>query len=133
MRLENLALYCAGGLFFFVYDGVLFPHPLSLSKVIQVERERSVKWGKMIHEWGRFVGSPILNRRVNKGIPNSVRGAVWRHVLDIDSVRQDGIYEVSARLPWSVCCTSALGNSSFWRFVGQAGYTCSFVCLKVRN
>ena len=27
------------------------------------------------------------------GIPNSVRGAVWKHVLDIDDIKQDMIYE----------------------------------------
>lgn len=88
----DLSVYKSTDRYGFMHTSPL-PSVTLPEKVIQVERERSVKWGKMIHEWGRFVGSPILNRRVNKGIPNSVRGAVWRHVLDIDSVRQDGIYE----------------------------------------
>ena len=59
-----------------------------------MERERAVKWGKMIQKWHKYQGTEKLHRRVNKGIPNSVRGSVWRHVLQIDAVMEDGIYEV---------------------------------------
>ena len=37
-------------------------------KVVQLERERSVKWGNMIRNWDRFVNSSTLHRRVNKGV-----------------------------------------------------------------
>ena len=49
----------------------------------------------MIADWRKYRGSSRLHTRVNKGIPNSVRGAVWKHVLEIDKVRRDGVYEVS--------------------------------------
>ena len=64
-------------------------------QVVQIERERAVKWGKMITNWRKYIGSEKLHRRVTKGIPNSVRGAVWSHVLDIENVRENNVYEVS--------------------------------------
>ena len=47
----------------------------------------------MVRNWEHFVGSDKLMKRVNKGIPNSVRGGVWKHVLEVEKVREDGIYE----------------------------------------
>ena len=32
------------------------------------------------------------------GIPNSVRGAVWSHVLEVRNIREDGIYEATKDL-----------------------------------
>lgn len=76
----------------------------SCPQVIQVERERSLKWGKMIQKWHKYVRTEKLHRRVNKGIPNSVRGSVWSHVLQIEVVKEEGIYEVrcvrAARWSW---------------------------------
>lgn len=65
-----------------------------MHQVMQIERERAVKWGKMIQKWHKYVRSEKLHRRVNKGIPNSVRGSVWSHVLQIEAVKEEGIYEV---------------------------------------
>ena len=61
---------------------------------MQIERERAVKWAKMTAQWRKYADSDKLYRRVNKGIPNSVRGTVWRHVLSINSVKEDGVYQV---------------------------------------
>ena len=47
----------------------------------------------MVCQWEKYRGTEKLHRRVNKGIPNSVRGAVWKHVLQIDAIREEGIYE----------------------------------------
>jgi hypothetical protein len=63
--------------------------------VVQIERERALKWGKMLAKWHKYWGTDKLHKRVNKGIPNSVRGAVWKHVLDIDGVKEVLVYEVS--------------------------------------
>ncbi len=62
--------------------------------MVQIERERAAKWGSMLTNWKKYWGTEKLHRRVTKGIPDSVRGAVWKHVLGIDNIRQDGIYEV---------------------------------------
>ena len=70
------------------------PPPPTHTQVGQIERERALKWGRMIREWPKYVGTERLHRRANKGIPNSVRGAVWKHVLDIDKIKEDGVYEV---------------------------------------
>ncbi|XP_064397410.1 USP6 N-terminal-like protein [Halichondria panicea] len=67
-------------------------------KLVQLERERAIKWATMVSQWDRYNYSSTLHRRVNKGIPNSVRGSVWRHVLDIENLRQDGIYEAMKEL-----------------------------------
>ena len=59
----------------------------------EIERERSVKWSKMLSKWHKYRTSDTLHRRVNKGIPNSVRGEVWKHVLDIENIKRPGVYE----------------------------------------
>lgn len=91
--------------FFFIFP--IFPNCHSTNplpnvevpeKVVQLERKRALKWGKMVRDWDRYVGSEKLHKRVNKGIPNSVRGGVWKHVLDIEKVREDGIYEAMKEL-----------------------------------
>lgn len=46
-----------------------------------------------MRNWERFVGTERLHRRVNKGIPDSIRGEVWKHVLELDRVRFDDVYE----------------------------------------
>ena len=76
--------------------------------MVQIERERANKWGAMLRNWRKYGGSDKLHTRVLKGIPNSVRGAVWKHVLGIEEVRQDGIYEVGG-----VCRLSHSGMGCF--------------------
>ena len=61
---------------------------------MQIERERAVKWAKMTTQWKKYSDSDKLMRRVNKGIPNSVRGTVWRHVMGIERVKEEGVYQV---------------------------------------
>ena len=61
---------------------------------MQIERERAVKWAKMTTQWKKYSDSDKLYRRVNKGIPNSVRGTVWRHVMGIENVKEEGVYLV---------------------------------------
>ena len=72
-------------------------HPLPAvvipEKVVQLERERALKWSHMVRNWDRFVGTDRLHRRVNKGIPDSIRGEVWKHVLGLETVRLDRVYE----------------------------------------
>ena len=73
---------------------LLIPSLPLFFQVKQVERERALKWGRMIQKWKKYKSSEKLHKRVNKGIPDSVRGAVWKHVLDIEAVKQIGLYEV---------------------------------------
>ena len=63
-------------------------------QVMQIERERSVKWAKMTTQWRKYSDSDKLYRRLNKGIPNSVRGTVWRHVMGVENVKEEGVYQV---------------------------------------
>ena len=49
----------------------------------------------MIQKWKKYLSSEKLHRRVNKGIPDSVRGEVWKHVLNLEGVKHAGLYEVS--------------------------------------
>ena len=65
----------------------------------------------MIQKWQKYRTSDKLHRRVNKGIPNSVRGEVWKHVLNLEGIKQPGLYEVSregweviARRKREICC-----------------------------
>lgn len=81
--------------------GFMHTHPVDFTppdKLVQLERERAVKWGVMISKWHKFQNSDTLRRRVSKGIPNSVRGSVWKHVLDTDSIREEGVYSVMKEL-----------------------------------
>lgn len=48
----------------------------------------------MLKKWHKYWGTDKLLKRVNKGIPDSVRGEVWKHVLDIEGVKEADIYEV---------------------------------------
>lgn len=63
-------------------------------QIVQLERERALKWSKMVANWPKYNGSDQLYRRINKGIPNSIRGEVWKHVLEIDKVKHSDIFEV---------------------------------------
>lgn len=62
------------------------------------EQKRTKKWVKMINEWnqsGYTIIPPKLEKRIQKGIPDSVRGEVWRRLLGIPKVliEQEGKYE----------------------------------------
>lgn len=85
--IHSLSLFC---LLFSLTHSLLFSH----YQVVQIERERALKWSRMLLKWDKYWGTEKLHRRVNKGIPNSVRGSVWKHVLNIDGVKEDNVYEV---------------------------------------
>ena len=67
-------------------------------KIVQLDRERALKWSHMVRNWDRFEGTDRLHRRVNKGIPDSIRGEVWKHVLQLEKIRSDDIYEPMKQL-----------------------------------
>ena len=48
----------------------------------------------MVRNWGQFAGTDRLRRRVNKGIPDSIRGEVWKHVLELERIRHNDVYEL---------------------------------------
>lgn len=82
--------------------GFMHKHPLPAAvipeKVIQLERERALKWSHMVRNWDRFAGTERLHRRVNKGIPDSIRGEVWKHVLRLEHIRLDDVYSLMKEL-----------------------------------
>lgn len=62
------------------------------------EEKRTKKWVKMMTEWtqaGLSSFPPKLEKRVRKGIPDSVRGEVWRRLLGIPKIliEQEGKYQ----------------------------------------
>lgn len=66
------------------------------------EQKRTKKWLKMLNEWKISPGNgistqlpPKLEKRIRKGIPDSVRGEVWRRLLDVPKllIEQEGKYE----------------------------------------
>lgn len=61
------------------------------------EQERTKKWIKMLSEWNKTpsILPQKLEKRIQKGIPDSVRGEVWRRLLGIPNVliEQEGKYE----------------------------------------
>lgn len=60
-----------------------------------VELRRTKKWIKMLSEWDDQKEPEKLERRVQKGIPDSVRGEVWRRLLGIPKklIEQEGKYQ----------------------------------------
>lgn len=79
---------------FFVYkvtDKYGFLHKSQLSeeqddKIVILERERELKWAKMMKNWDKYSRGDKLRRRVYKGIPNALRGEAWKKLLGIDKV-----------------------------------------------
>lgn len=62
------------------------------------EERRTKKWIKMLNEWKQNVNGTTpekLEKRIRKGIPDSVRGEVWRRLLGIPKIliEQEGKYE----------------------------------------
>jgi len=73
-----------------------------ISKTNSNEQRRTKKWLKMLQEWkvspktGAQSNIPIkLEKRIRKGIPDSIRGEVWRRLLDVPRllIEQEGKYE----------------------------------------
>lgn len=80
----------------FIHDHAL-PKTVSAAeaKAKQQELERCQKWIKMTKSWDKYYGGEKMNRRIYKGIPESVRGEVWGRLLDIKKVKseQEKIYQ----------------------------------------
>lgn len=70
------------------------------NKLREVEVKRSRKWVRMLAEWDQFENTEKLRERVNKGIPNPVRGQAWCALMGVNSVKaqQEGRYEEMLQL-----------------------------------
>ncbi|EDO50024.1 predicted protein, partial [Nematostella vectensis] len=92
---------------FFLYKvtdryGFLHKNPLPEGhdeKLIALERSRISKWLKMIKNWDKYVRSEKLRKRVYKGIPNSMRGEIWKKLLGVDKIpNRTTTYETMKRI-----------------------------------
>ena len=61
-------------------------------------RQRALKWNKMLTKWTNVVNTPVMRRRVFKGVPDSVRLEVWKRFLDLTEIQKEGQYEVSCSI-----------------------------------
>ncbi|XP_055539710.1 USP6 N-terminal-like protein isoform X3 [Wyeomyia smithii] len=61
----------------------------------QIEMERSKKWLKMLKNWNSADTKERLQRRVLKGIPDRLRAAIWRKLLNIQQALDEnpGVYD----------------------------------------
>uniref|UniRef100_A0A8W7PA42 Rab-GAP TBC domain-containing protein n=1 Tax=Anopheles coluzzii TaxID=1518534 RepID=A0A8W7PA42_ANOCL len=61
----------------------------------RIEMERVKKWVKMHKNWDAAATKENLRRRVMKGIPDRMRSAIWRKLLDLDRQIRDngGMYD----------------------------------------
>ncbi|XP_049281798.1 USP6 N-terminal-like protein isoform X1 [Anopheles funestus] len=61
----------------------------------KIEMERVKKWVKMHKNWSSTATKENLRRRVMKGIPDRMRSAIWRKLLDLDLhiAKNLGVYE----------------------------------------
>ncbi|XP_067002612.1 USP6 N-terminal-like protein [Anabrus simplex] len=73
----------------FIHDKRLPSKVDSEKRQIQVEMERVKKWLKMLHNWEASVTTEKMRRRLYKGLPDSVRGQVWRQLLKLDVVKEE--------------------------------------------
>ena len=75
------------------------------SKDRETENRRLKKWQKMIQAkvWEKDMKTGKLRKRLFKGIPDAVRGAVWSKLLHIEKTRleQKDKYEVD--FPFNTC------------------------------
>uniref|UniRef100_T1JCJ1 USP6 N-terminal-like protein n=1 Tax=Strigamia maritima TaxID=126957 RepID=T1JCJ1_STRMM len=61
------------------------------TKQREIEMERVKKWLKMIIAWDKYQNSEKLFRRVYKGIPDKVRGAIWSRLLNLNRVKEEQV------------------------------------------
>ncbi|XP_058447017.1 USP6 N-terminal-like protein isoform X2 [Malaya genurostris] len=68
---------------------------LELARRKLIEMERSKKWLKMMKNWSSAETKERLQRRVLKGIPDRLRAAIWKKLLNIEQAVSDnpGVYE----------------------------------------
>ena len=80
----------------FIHDSRL-PNQIDPEEAKQkaVEMERAKKWLKMLQNWDRYFPGEKVVRRIYKGIPDRLRGAVWANLLDLKTFQaeQQGVYE----------------------------------------
>eukprot|EP01134_Creolimax_fragrantissima_P002005 CFRG2005T1 len=69
-------------------------------KINNKTREREVKWTCMLGKWNKWSDSERfpknyakLRKRVYKGVPDSMRGTLWRNCLKVETVKKEGLYE----------------------------------------
>lgn len=89
---DNLDLYRNADRYGFIHKG----EPPRLENGPN-EQGRTKKWVRMLAEWKQLSNGTIpekLEKRIRKGIPDSVRGEVWRRLLGIPKVliEQEGKY-----------------------------------------
>jgi hypothetical protein len=75
------------------------------AKQLLLDQERELKWVKMVNSWARTQAKHAdgkLKRRIRKGIPDSLRAAVWPRLTGADKLVKDhpDTYE-SYRNKWS--------------------------------
>lgn len=66
------------------------------TKLLAQENNRLNKWVKMLKSWEQFFpNSEKLRSRTYKGVPNRMRGEVWKRLLDVPTMlsEQQGKYQ----------------------------------------
>ena len=66
----------------FIHKG---PLPQKSQKESQV---KTSKWIQMTNEWAKHANGLEMKTAIYKGIPNKLRGRVYRHLLGIDKVKE---------------------------------------------
>lgn len=62
------------------------------SKESKKERERELKWINMLKDWDN-VPKAVKERRILKGIPDGVRAAAWKRILDPKGALNPEVYQ----------------------------------------
>ncbi|XP_055636915.1 USP6 N-terminal-like protein isoform X3 [Toxorhynchites rutilus septentrionalis] len=68
---------------------------LEVARRKQIEFDRSKKWLKMMKKWNSAETKERLQRRVMKGIPDRMRAAIWKKLLNIEQTLEEnvGVYD----------------------------------------
>lgn len=70
-----------------------------------MESQRAQKWLKMLKNFEKFSHSSRekLQRRIYKGIPDKIRGAIWLKLLNVEKNMREslGVYEKMLNLAYN--------------------------------
>ncbi|CAG0914505.1 unnamed protein product [Notodromas monacha] len=73
----------------FIHDTRLPLYEPKEARLREVEVQREKKWRKMLEDWSKYRGTEKLNKRIYKGIPNSLRGRVWGELLRVPDLQRE--------------------------------------------
>jgi len=67
-------------------------------KEAQLERDRILQWTDMLKNWSKIVNTKKFQQSVGKGIPHSLKGEVWKRLLELNDFHRETVYDKMLRV-----------------------------------